>query len=249
MDWAAQCAAVIPCLNEAAAIETLLREVRRHLPAVIVVDDGSGDATAALAVRAGAEVLRHERRRGKGAALQTGLRRACERGFAWAVILDGDTQHWPGDIPAFLRCAERTGAPLIIGNRMDDAGQMPWLRRQVNRWMSCRLSRAAGCPLPDSQCGFRLIQLRRWTRLELKTRHFEIESELLMAFLAAGHAVEFVPIRVIYKTEQSKIHPLSDTWRWFRWLWTRRNLVPPAREGQAPAESQRSEIRGQKTVG
>ena len=222
MDWPAQCAVVIPCLNEATAIETLVRQVREQLPTVIVVDDGSTDATGERAARAGAEVLRHDQPRGKGAALQAGLKRARERSFAWAMTLDGDGQHSPEDIPAFLQSTTNTGAALVIGNRMDDAGRMPWLRRQVNRWMSRRLSRLAGQGLPDTQCGFRLFKLDAWSRLPIATRHFEIESEMLLAFIAAGHVVEFIPIQVIYKTEQSKIHPWRDTVRWFRWLRMRR---------------------------
>src|SRR5881398_3226684 len=134
MDLPSRCAAVIPCLNEAATIEPLVREVRTHLPTVIVVDDGSTDATARLAEHAGAEVIRHARPRGKGAALAAGWGRARERGFAWALSLDGDGQHDPSDIPAFLKCAEETGAPLVVGNRMVDSAGMPWVRRGVNRW-------------------------------------------------------------------------------------------------------------------
>ena len=222
MDWPAQCAVVVPCLNEAAAIETLVRQVREHLPTVIVVDDGSTDATGERARHAGAEVLRHDQPQGKGAALQAGLKRAHERGFAWAMTIDGDGQHSPEDVPAFLQHAMRAGTALVIGNRMADAGRMPWLRRQVNRWMSRRLSRLAGQALPDTQCGFRLFRLDAWSRLPIATRHFEIESEMLLAFIAAGQVVEFIPIQVIYKTEQSKIHPWRDTVRWFRWLRTRR---------------------------
>ena len=222
MDWPAPCAVVIPCLNEAAAIETLVRQVRERLPIVIVVDDGSTDTTGERAARAGAEVLRHDQPQGKGAALQAGLKRARERGFAWAMTLDGDGQHSPEDIPAFLQHATSTGAALVIGNRMANAGRMPWLRRQVNRWMSRRLSCLAGQALPDTQCGFRLINLNAWSRLPIAARHFEIESEMLLAFIAAGHVVEFTPIRVIYKAEQSKIHPWRDTVRWFRWLRRRR---------------------------
>ncbi len=218
MDWPAQCAVVIPCLNEAAAIETLIRRVREHLATVIVVDDGSTDATGQLAARAGAEVLRHAKPQGKGAALQSGLKRARERGFAWAMTLDGDGQHSPADIPAFLQHAGQTDAALVVGNRMGNAGQMPWLRRQVNRWMSRRLSRLAGRPLPDTQCGFRLLKLEPWSRLPIITSHFEIESEMLLGFIHAGQPVEFIPICVIYKAEQSKIHPWRDTVRWFRWL-------------------------------
>ena len=222
MDWPSQCAAVIPCLNEAATIEPLVRQVREQLPGVIVVDDGSIDSTRQLARGAGAEVLRHETSQGKGAALLAGWQRARERGFDWAITLDGDGQHSPGDIPSFLRCADCTGAALVVGNRMGDVGQMPWLRRRVNRWMSRRLSLLAGRELPDSQCGFRLVDLRALLKLGPVTRHFEIESEVLLAFVEAGYPVEFVPIRAIYKSARSKIHPWHDTVRWFRWLKARR---------------------------
>jgi glycosyltransferase involved in cell wall biosynthesis len=212
-----QCAAVIPCLNEEAAIASLVRAVRGHLPAVLVVDDGSHDRTATLAEQAGALVLSHARTRGKGAALQTGCREALKRGFSWALLMDGDGQHSPDDIRALFECAHRTSAQLVAGNRMTDPARMPLVRRWVNRWMSARLSRAAGRYLPDSQCGFRLMSLKAWSALPLRTTHFEVESEVLLGFVAAGHAVEFVPVQTIYKDEQSKIHPLRDTLRWFRW--------------------------------
>ena len=223
MEWPRQCAVVIPCLNESVAIESVVRQVREHLPTVFVVDDGSLDMTGAAATRAGAEVLRHEAPRGKGAALRTGLKCARDRGFEWAVTLDGDGQHSPDDISGLLQCAERTNAMLVVGNRMTDPRGMPWLRRKVNRWMSRRLSKLAGRPLPDTQCGFRLMKLEPWSRLPLETTHFEIESEVLLEFIAAGYIVEFALVRVIYKTEQSKIHPVRDTIRWFRWLRTTRS--------------------------
>jgi glycosyltransferase involved in cell wall biosynthesis len=217
MNWRAECAAVIPCLNEAAAIGSVVAAVRRHLPAVFVVDDGSIAATARVAEEAGAEVLRHETSRGKGAALQTAWQHSRERGFKWALALDGDGQHSADDIPAFLQCAERSSAALVVGNRMADTASMPWVRRLVNRWMSRRLSKGMRCLLPDSQCGFRLMNLEVWSALPLKATHFEVESEVLLQFVAAGHRVEFVPIRVIYQDERSKIQPVRDTVRWFRW--------------------------------
>lgn len=110
VDKTFNCAAVIPCLNESAGIAPLVAAVRRLLPDVFVVDDGSADATARLAKNAGATVLRHARNFGKGAALQTGLAHALESGFEWAVTLDGDGQHAPEDLPALFRRAELTGA-------------------------------------------------------------------------------------------------------------------------------------------
>ena len=219
MIWTKQCAVVIPCLNEAATIGPLITQIRLLLPIVIVVDDGSTDATAEAATTAGADVIQHGANRGKGTALASGFRRAREGGFRRALMLDGDGQHSPADIPVFLRAADETDAALIVGNRMANSQAMPWLRRAVNRWMSRRLSRRAGRSLPDSQCGFRLIELEAWSRLRLETAHFEIESEMLLAFVAAGLDVKFVPVQVIYKSEQSKIHPVFDSWRWFHWWW------------------------------
>ncbi len=220
MHWPSECAVVIPCLNEEATISALVEAVRRQLPQVIVVDDGSIDATAALAARAGAEVIHHDVIRGKGAALSDGWRRAVERGFSWALTMDGDGQHVAEDIPAFFLAAAQGHADLVVGNRMANAARMPWLRRQVNQWMSRRLSSAAGICLPDSQCGFRLMKLDVWSKLSIQSRHYEIESELLLAFIAGGYDVAFVPVQVIYGDERSKIHPLRDTWRWFSW-WRR----------------------------
>src|SRR5271169_6555651 len=138
------CAAVIPCLNEGAGIAALVSALRQQVSLVLVVDDGSTDDTALAAKSAGATVIRHERNRGKGAALRSGLSQLFKQGFEWAVTLDADGQHSPEGLPALLRCAEQTGARLVIGNRMDSARAMPWLRRQVNRWMSWKLSQRAG---------------------------------------------------------------------------------------------------------
>jgi glycosyltransferase involved in cell wall biosynthesis len=211
------CAAVVPCWNEAATIGPLVARARSCLPQVIVVDDGSTDRTATVARAAGAAVVRHPRNLGKGAALRTGLTRAAALGFAWAVTFDGDGQHCPADIPAFLERAAATGAALVVGNRMAGAAQMPWPRRVVNRWMSRQLSRRAGVRLPDSQCGFRLLNLAAWQQLRLECDHFEVESETILAFVAAGWRVEFVPIPVIPSSRPSRIRVVADTLRWLRW--------------------------------
>lgn len=227
MNWLATCAVVIPCRNEEAAIAGLVLQVRRHLPTVIVVDDGSVDQTAARAAAAGAQVVRRERNSGKGASLRAGVAAALAQHYTWVMTLDGDGQHRPEDIPVFLRCAEETGAALIIGNRMLQAEAIPWLRRRVNRWTSRRISECACRALPDSQCGYRLINLKAWAELVFEADHFEIESEVLLGFVWAGYRVEFVPIRVIGKGRHSHIHPVKDTWRWLRW-WLRVRLAPNA---------------------
>lgn len=225
-----KCAAVIPCFNESNTITPVISALQRYLDLVVVVNDGSTDKTAHTATKAGAKVIHHERNCGKGAALRTGLSELLNQGFEWAVMLDGDGQHAPSDLPSFLQCAEQTGAPLIIGNRMHAADTMPWVRRWANRWMSRKLSRYAQRHLPDTQSGFRLIHLQTWASLDLSARHFEVESEMLMAFLAAKHPVEFVPIRVIPGGRTSRIHPIVDSVRWLKW-WRKMkqtSIVQPA---------------------
>jgi glycosyltransferase involved in cell wall biosynthesis len=218
MDWASQCAVVIPCLNEAATIRPLVQEIRRLLPAVWVMDDGSADATPTLAQEAGATVIRFDSSRGKGAALREGWSRARDKGFAWVISMDGDGQHAPRDISRFLERAGTERVDLIIGNRMPQASEMPWVRRQVNQWMSRRLSRLANIDAPDTQCGFRMMRLEAWSKIHLNTEHYEIESEVLLAFAREKFRIAFVPIEVVYRQERSKIRPLRDTIRWFRWL-------------------------------
>jgi len=230
MDWQRTCVAVIPCCNEAATIRSLTRAIARHLPKVLVVNDGSTDDTAAEASTAGAAVVTLPKNRGKGAALRVGLSSAYRAGFAWALLMDGDAQHDPEDIPALLKAAEETNTALVVGNRMHDAANMPWLRRRVNQLMSWLISLRAGQTLLDTQSGFRLVKLAAWAELNLVTEHFEVESELLLAMVKQGYSVRFVPVRTIGRGQGSHIDPVVDTWRWLRW-WLRApgsSLVPTA---------------------
>jgi len=187
---------------------------------VLVVDDGSTDCTTDVAAQFGAIIVGFPRNVGKGAALRAGWQRAREHGFLWVLNLDGDGQHHPEDIPVFLRRADETGSAMIVGNRMHSPREIPWVRRMVNCWMSQRLSIRAKQYLPDSQCGFRLVNLDSLVDLHLSSDRFEIESEMLLAFIRAGHRVEFVPVTVIGRGAHSHIRPVHDTLRWLRW-WRR----------------------------
>src|SRR5688572_13225570 len=157
MDWKSACAVVIPCLNEAQTIGQLVTTVRATFPHVLVIDDGSTDETTTVAETQGARVLRHARPCGKGAALRDGWTEALRRGFSWVISMDGDGQHAPEDLAKFLARADHGDVGLVCGNRMDDTAAMPFVRRMTNRFMSACLSRLAGVPLPDTQCGYRLM--------------------------------------------------------------------------------------------
>jgi glycosyltransferase involved in cell wall biosynthesis len=218
-----QIAVVIPCLNEGRTIGLLVRETQRFLANVIVVDDGSTDATRSDAELAGAAVISHATAQGKGCSLRAGLEFAISHGFVWALVLDGDGQHAPADIPKFIAASENSAAAMIIGNRMAHARAMPWLRRFVNRWMSNAIGAFCDAQIPDSQCGFRMVNLNAWKRVPMSGRRFEIESEMIVRFLHAGYRIEFVPVQTRYASEVSKIRPIRDTVRWFRWWFSVRN--------------------------
>jgi glycosyltransferase involved in cell wall biosynthesis len=218
MRWTSQCAVVIPCLNEAQAIAGVVSGAKQYLDTVIVIDDGSNDNTAVIAQAAGAHVVVHPRSQGKGAALRTGWGEARRLGFPWALCMDGDGQHAPEDMPAFLARAAQGDVEMVCGNRMSNATSMPIVRRWTNRFMSWRLSRLVGTPLLDTQCGYRLVNLTAIHDLSASANCFEIESELLVTFATAHRRIAFVPIRVIYANERSKISPMRDAIRWYRWL-------------------------------
>ncbi|MDB6053150.1 MAG: hypothetical protein JWN25_673 [Verrucomicrobiales bacterium] len=206
---------VVPCHNEVEHIFYLVQEIRGLGFPIIVINDGSTDPTRSMAEKSGATVLNHPRARGKGAAIQTGLQHVLDSGYRFAILMDGDQQHSPRDLAAFMEVSE--DCKLVIGNRMNPNRSMPWLRRIVNKWMSNRLSNLTGFPLPDSQCGYRRIELETWKRLNLQTTHFEAESEMACEFVRATCYPIFIPIEVIYKKEKSKIRPIADSRRWFSW--------------------------------
>lgn len=206
---------VIPAYNEAARVADVVRRARAHADHVIVVDDGSADATSDRAREAGADVVRHETNLGKGAAVSTGFRRAREAEFTWVVVMDADGQHDAAEIPALLRVQVETNADVVVGTRMANPVGMPLIRRWTNRFTSSVVSRLAGQKIPDSQSGFRLYRVACLDALELKTSRFDAESEILIELARRGASIASAPIRSIYADEVSKIHPWRDTVRFF----------------------------------
>ncbi|MBI3323091.1 MAG: glycosyltransferase family 2 protein [Candidatus Omnitrophica bacterium] len=188
---------------------------------VTVVDDGSSDRTAERAEEAGARVIRRRANGGKGAALRDGFSVAREGGYAWVLTLDADGQHLPREAARFLKAREE-GAEVILGNRMGDPGGMPLDRRLANRWMSWVISRMAGQPIPDTQCGFRLFSRRVLDSIELTSQRFEIDSEMVLRMGWAGIPLRSVPVSSVYRRELSFIRPLRDTFRFFLFLWRMR---------------------------
>jgi glycosyltransferase involved in cell wall biosynthesis len=208
--------ALIPAYEEAGHIARVVRGCTPHVAEVLVVDDGSSDETARLAEAAGATVIVHKRNAGKGAAIRTGLNYVRGHEFDAVVLLDADGQHDWNEIPRFVQAAERTGAAIVVGDRMDDVARMPALRRWTNRVTSSVLSRLARQRIPDSQCGFRLLRTKVLADLDLKTTHYDTESEMLLQAARAGHRIESLAIKTIYNAAPSHIDKVRDTWRFIK---------------------------------
>jgi glycosyltransferase involved in cell wall biosynthesis len=216
----ANVAALIPCYFEERRIREVAAQTKAQLDDVLVVDDGSTDRTSEEARAAGAEVIRHERNAGKGAAIKTGLRALLERpGVEFILILDGDGQHLPAEIPNFLAEANATGAPMVVGNRMGDVRDMPFVRKCTNRYMSWTISRVIGQRVPDSQCGFRMFHRSLAAEfLATESSGFDFETEMLALAARRGCRIGAAKVSTIYGDEVSKIHPVRDTIRFFKLL-------------------------------
>ncbi|MBI4226804.1 MAG: glycosyltransferase family 2 protein [Candidatus Omnitrophica bacterium] len=213
---------VIPAFNVARTIGSLVVQLRAMGLAVVVVDDGSTDPTPAVATAAGADVLSHAANAGKGRSLRDGFAWGAARGHDLLVAMDGDGQHLPADLPRLVAALQADGVGVAVGNRMRQLRNMPWARRVTNWLMSWGISWLCRQRVPDSQCGFRAIRRAVLDRIPLTSERYEIESELLIQAARAGFRIVSVPITTIYRNERSRIRPLADTVRFFRFLRTLR---------------------------
>ena len=210
--------AVIPALDEAEGITEVVQTVRACGIDVLVVDDGSRDETARVAEEAGAIVLRHDMNLGKGMALATGFTWAREHGVNAVITLDADGQHDPLEIPKFIEAYQRTGIPVLVGNRMWNPAGMPCIRRLTNGYLSGVLSREMGQFVPDTQCGFRLYRCDIIPFVAAHSAGYAAESEILLHVADRRIRIGSIRIRTIYRDQKSRISPLRDTLRFYRML-------------------------------
>ncbi len=210
---------LIPALNAESSVGSVIRDCKLVNADVLIVDDGSRDRTAAVALDAGAEVVSHGVNRGKGAALKTGFAYALEHGFDVVLTLDADGQHLPREIPKFIAAHEDTGADLIIGGRAHLFEQMLPRRRFANRFSARSIAYASKTNVTDSQSGFRLYSTKLLRAIRLRSDGFDMESEVIVYAGCGGFNVMTIPIDLGFVDGQSTSHykPLKDTIRIF---WT-----------------------------
>lgn len=217
---ASQVCVVIPAFNVERTLGSLLVQLKVLGVEAVVVDDGSTDRTAEVARAGGAAVLSHPTNQGKGQSLRDGFQWALAQGYEVLVTMDGDGQHLAGDLPQLLNALGSAQVGVVVGNRMHDVRSMPRIRRWTNWAMSRWISRLCHQPIPDSQCGFRAIRRQILERIALTTQRYEIDSELLIKAAQAGFRIASASITTVYRHERSRIRPIADTVRFFRFLRT-----------------------------
>lgn len=205
---------LIPAYNEAGKISSVIKGAREHINDIIVVDDGSGDATAELAEGAGAYVLRHNKNLGKGMALRTGFIHAQKMDYHAVITLDADGQHDPVEIQSFLDAYQNNAGDIIIGSRLWDRAAIPLYRYIPNQIGIFCISRAAGCRIEDTQSGFRLYKKEVLEKINLETTGFETETEILIKAGKKGFRIQSLPVAAIYQSDYTtNFRPVRDFYR------------------------------------
>jgi glycosyltransferase involved in cell wall biosynthesis len=212
-------AVVVPAWNEAPRIARVVRGIPAWVDAIVVVDDASTDGTAEAAGQVGdprVAIVRHASNRGVGSAIVTGYRHCAsepsEGGGARDafVVMAGDDQMDPADLPAVVTPIARGEADYVKGDRFrapDAASAMPVLRRVGGRAFSWATSLAIGVPISDSQCGYTALARGACERLDLGALwpRYGYPNDLLSQVALRGLRIVEVPVRAVYADEVSRL--------------------------------------------
>lgn len=206
---------LIPAYNASATLRRVVEECLVHRMPVMVVDDGSTDATADTLHGLPVTLLRHTSNQGKGAALRTGFAWAIEHGFHGVVTLDADGQHDPSAIPRLIEAAESGSYGCMLASRHGQFEQMAGLRKIWNRFGVWCLHKATGFEIADSQSGFRYYSTSLLRCLHLEKNGYDLEMELLMKAWKAGFTLGSLPVPALVADGRATSHfrPVRDTWK------------------------------------
>ena len=227
--------AAIPCFNEQQFIADVVTRARKYVDRVIVIDDGSTDDTAKVARAAGAEVIKHETRKGAGAATRTGFQAAKRSNANILVTLDGDGQHNPDDIPRLLAPIRSNEADLVIGSRFlppkQSAVSSPQSTantpdsglRTLNSQLGTNIPRyrkfgidvitwlynlGSEVKVSDSQSCFRAHSRRLIDAINITEDGFGFSVQVLIQARRKGCAIKEVPISCLYHSQGSSLNPV-----------------------------------------
>ncbi len=201
--------AAIPCYNEERFIGSVILKVKEYVDQVIVVDDGSNDATSEIAEAAGALVERHKVNRGKGVAVNTAFNLAREMGVDALVLIDGDGQHDPAEIPLLLHPVLDGEADVVIGSRfLRPDNRIPKYRAIGQRVLTLTTNLGSDVWLTDSQSGLRAFSRRAIELLFFNHSGLSVESEMQFLIKENNLRVTEVPITAKYP-DRAKRNPVA----------------------------------------
>jgi glycosyltransferase involved in cell wall biosynthesis len=205
---------IIPAYNAEKTILAVVHEALRCGLPLLVVDDGSTDATLALVRPLPFAVISHPGNRGKGSALRTGFHWALSEGFDGVVTLDADGQHDVSAVPYLVDTARAGGFDILIASRYSQFSQMAGLRSCWNRFGAWCLKKRTGFEICDSQSGFRYYSGEFLRRVSLASTGYNLEMEVLMKAWRGGFVIGSLPIaaRVADGRSTSHYRPVRDTW-------------------------------------
>lgn len=200
---------VIPAYNEERCIGSVVLKLRQFPIEILVVDDGSQDATAQIATAAGAQVIRHLRNQGKGVALNTGLYAAQAMEPDALVLIDGDGQHLPEQLPALVQPVLAGEADMVVGSRyLEHSSEVPAHRVWGHRAFNLLTGLASGVGSTDSQSGYRAFSPRAMHLINFSSSGFSVESE--MQFLAGEHHLRVVEVPITIRYPDKPKRPVMS---------------------------------------
>lgn len=205
---------ILPTYNNARTLMAVLNDVRCYAEDIMVVNDGSTDETHTLLSSVDDVIVVEYAdglNRGKGYALKTGLRKATEMGFRYAITLDSDGQHYADDIPAFVSAVKKRPDSLIIGARNLQADGMPGKNTFANKFSNFWFKVETWQTLSDTQSGYRLYPLNKLAGMRFFTPRYEFEVEIIVRAAWRDIEVFNIPIKVLYPEDRiSHFRPLHD---------------------------------------
>ena len=204
---------MIPAFNEEITIGSVIIGCKKYVDKVVVVNDGSKDRTAELALLAGAEVVSHRMNQGYGRAIRTCFEAARYYRAEIMVILDGDGQHSPDDIPALVEGMKKNGADIIIGSRFTDNAdnkvRIPAYRKIGMKILDGLTRFVSHLNITDSQSGFRAYSKKAIHAIQIKDTGMGAGSEILIEAVRNHLKIAEAPINVRYDIgSTSSMHPL-----------------------------------------
>lgn|GEM_PF-129052 len=218
-------AILIAAYNEEKYIGEVLKNCLKTGLDTIIVDDGSKDSTAVIIEnlikthsknKPGIFLIKHEKNMGKGQALKTGFNFALKNNYSGVITLDADGQHNTAEVVDFLKKVEIEKPDIIVGSRLGNTKDMPFIRLATNVFTSWLISVIASKKIADVQSGFRYIGKRVIENVKLETGNFDTEPELLLKASWMDYKIINIPVSTIYhKNFTSHVNPMKDSFKFF----------------------------------